>query len=141
MMLFNERYILHRGYSASYQNEVVNAVKLYYRTICDKQINTGFIERPRRSYVLPNVLSKEEVKRIITISLNIKHGVMLSLIYSCGLRRSELLNMKITDIDLGRGSDYSSREREPRSYSAFIFGDIEFAARVLSIFQTQIVVV
>jgi len=51
---------------------------------------------------LPNVLSKEEVKRILEAHTNLKHRVMLSLIYSCGLRRSELINLKPMDIDSKR---------------------------------------
>jgi integrase/recombinase XerD len=48
------------------------------------------------------VLSKEEVKLILTAHSNLKHKVMLSMIYSCGLRRSELLNLKFADIDSNR---------------------------------------
>lgn len=47
---------------------------------------------------MPNVLSKEEVKMILESLQNIKHRTMLSLIYACGLRRSELLNLKSNDI-------------------------------------------
>jgi len=52
---------------------------------------------------LPNVLSKEEVKRIISSPINVKHRTMLSLIYACGLRRGELLNLKPNDVDSKRG--------------------------------------
>jgi integrase/recombinase XerD len=48
------------------------------------------------------VLSKEEVKAILEAPTNIKHRTMLSLIYACGLRRSELLNLKIGDVDSKR---------------------------------------
>ncbi len=51
---------------------------------------------------MPNVLSKEEVKKILNAHSNIKHKTMLSLIYSCGLRRSELLNLKPNEIDSKR---------------------------------------
>ena len=51
---------------------------------------------------MPNVLSKEEVKKILEAHVNLKHRAMLSLIYSCGLRRSELLHLKSTDIDSKR---------------------------------------
>ncbi len=51
---------------------------------------------------MPNVLSKEEVKAILEAHGNIKHKAMLSMIYSCGLRRSELLNLKFSDIDSKR---------------------------------------
>lgn len=60
------------------------------------------IHRPKRAKVLPNVLSKEEIKLILNAHSNIKHKMMLSLIYSCGLRRSELLNLKPLDIDSKR---------------------------------------
>jgi integrase/recombinase XerD len=61
------------------------------------------LHRPKKEKTLPNVLSKEEVKMILEAHTNIKHKVMLSLIYSCGLRRSELLNLKPSDIDSKRG--------------------------------------
>jgi integrase/recombinase XerD len=48
------------------------------------------------------VLSKTEIKAILSIQMNIKHRTMLSLIYSCGLRRNELLSLKIQDIDSNR---------------------------------------
>ena len=60
------------------------------------------IQRPKISRRLPNVLSKEEIKNILEAHTNIKHKAMLSTIYSCGLRRSELLNLKFTDIDSKR---------------------------------------
>lgn len=47
-------------------------------------------------------LPKEDVKLILQAHQNIKHRTMLSLIYSCGLRRGELLNLKLTDIDSKR---------------------------------------
>lgn len=51
---------------------------------------------------MPNVLSKQEVKLILDVPKNIKHRTMLSLIYACGLRRSELINLKISNIDSKR---------------------------------------
>jgi integrase/recombinase XerD len=60
------------------------------------------IYRPKTEKLLPNVLSKEEIKMILNAHGNIKHKTMLSLIYSCGLRRSELINLKHTDIDSKR---------------------------------------
>jgi site-specific recombinase XerD len=60
-------------------------------------------KRPRREHRLPNVLSKEEIKAILQAPSNLKHKAMLSLIYACGLRRSELLNLKPVDIDRMRG--------------------------------------
>ncbi len=100
---FNNRYILANSFSSSYQNQIVNAVKLFFRSIEDKKLQPDLIMRPKREKHLPNVLSKEEVKAILNAHSNIKHRAMLSLIYSCGLRRSELLNLKLKDIDSKRG--------------------------------------
>ena len=100
---FNNDYILKNQFSSSYQNQVVNAIKLFFRTIENKIMETEKVHRPRTEKLLPNVLSKEEIKLILNSHGNIKHKAMLSLIYSCGLRKSELLNLKLNDIDSKRG--------------------------------------
>lgn len=99
---FNNKYILANKLSASFQNQVVNGIKLFFRTVQNRTIDVEVIHRPKNPKLLPNVLSKEEIKLILFASHNIKHRAMLSLIYSCGLRRSELLNLKIIDIDINR---------------------------------------
>lgn len=48
---------------------------------------------------LPNVLTTEEIKRIINTIINIKHRAIISTTYSCGLRISEVVNLKLKDID------------------------------------------
>ena len=60
------------------------------------------IERPRKQQKLPQVLSKEEIRSIIANTNNIKHRCIVSLLYSAGLRRSELLGLELTDIDSKR---------------------------------------
>lgn len=99
---YNNDYILGNKLSSSYQNQIVNAIKLFFSKIENSKINVALVHRPKREKLLPNVLSKEEVKRILEAPQNIKHRTMLSLIYSCGLRRSELLNLKPLDIDSKR---------------------------------------
>jgi integrase/recombinase XerD len=99
---YNNEYILKNNLSASYQNQIVNAIKLFFTIIQETKIEIDKIHRPKRSKLLPNVLSKEEIKLILNAHSNIKHKTMLSLIYSCGLRRSELINLKIADIDSNR---------------------------------------
>jgi integrase/recombinase XerD len=98
LIQFNNEYILKNAYSQAYQNQVVNAVKLFYRKIQHRKLDPDVIERPRTEKKLPNVLSKEEVKMILDALDNVKHKTMLILIYACGLRRSELLNLKLLDI-------------------------------------------
>ena len=102
VIVYNNEYILKNKLSSSYQNQIVNAIKLFFQTIRDTKMIVDKIHRPKRSKVLPNVLSKEEIKLILNAHSNIKHKMMLSLIYSCGLRRSELINLKPQDIDSKR---------------------------------------
>jgi integrase/recombinase XerD len=103
LIKFNNAYILKNKFSSSYQNQVVNAIKLFYRAVELRNMDVDLIYRPKTEHVLPNVLSKEEIRAILHAHSNIKHRAMLSLIYSCGLRRSELLNLKLGDIDSKRG--------------------------------------
>lgn len=102
VIVYNNDYILKKKLSASYQNQIVNAIKLYFKTIRETKIDIDKIHRPKRAKVLPNVLSKEEVKAILEAHSNLKHKTMLSLIYSCGLRCGELLALKPVNIDSKR---------------------------------------
>lgn len=102
VILYNNEHILKKNLSASYQNQIVSALKLFFITVGDRKIEIENIHRPKRSKVLPNVLSKEEVKVILESHSNIKHRAMLSLIYSCGLRCGELLALKPVHIDSKR---------------------------------------
>ncbi|MFM7467482.1 MAG: site-specific tyrosine recombinase/integron integrase [Crocinitomicaceae bacterium] len=98
LIQFNTEYILKKNLSSSYQNQVINAIKLFYRNRFNRSMEVDYIQRPRREKRLPNVLSKDEVKSILESPTNLKHRAMLSLIYACGLRRSELLNLTLKDI-------------------------------------------
>lgn len=100
---FSHDFIIKNRYSLSFQNQIINAVKLFFRSAYNTKFDIDAVERPRREHKLPNVLSKDEVKQILLASRNIKHRAMLSLIYACGLRRSELLNLKPYDVDSKRG--------------------------------------
>lgn len=102
LIKFNNEYILKNGYSSSFQNQVVNAIKLFFKKIENTQLEFDLIYRPKQEKKLPNVLSKEEIKQILEAPSNLKHKSMLSLIYACGLRRSELLNLKPADVDSKR---------------------------------------
>ena len=73
------KYIVLKGYSFAYQNQVVSALKLFFRQVAKTEIRVESINRPRREHKLPNVLSKEEVKAILKAPTNLKHRTMLSL--------------------------------------------------------------
>lgn len=99
---FTNGYIIAKKLSFSYQNQAINALKLFYLKVHKQSFKIDFIERPRREYKLPNVLSKEEVKLLLGACKNKKHKVMLCLIYACGLRSGELLKLTLNDIDSKR---------------------------------------
>jgi integrase/recombinase XerD len=102
VILYNNEFILKNKLSASYQNQIVNAIKLYFKTIRETKIEIEKIHRPKQGNVLPNVLSKEEVKLILEAHSNVKYKMMLSLSYSCGLRCGELIALQPVPIDSKR---------------------------------------
>ena len=102
VILFNNNFILKNKLSASYQNQVMSAIKLFFSKMENTKMIPDLIYRPKKYNPLPKVLAEEEVVQILNALDNIKHKTMLSLIYSSGLRRSELLNLKINNIDSKR---------------------------------------
>ena len=102
VIVYNNEYILKNNLSASYQNQIINATKLFFKIIHDSKMVIEELHRPKNAKTLPNVLSKEETFRLIDVTTNLKHKTLLALIYSSGLRISEAINMKLTDIDSKR---------------------------------------
>ncbi|MFX0558439.1 site-specific tyrosine recombinase/integron integrase [Maribacter sp. CXY002] len=94
--------LIHRNRSNSYLNQTINAIKFYYEAVLGMPNRFYEIERPRKESKLPKVIAKEEVFSLIDNTQNIKHKCILKLLYGSGLRRSELLNLKLTDIDSKR---------------------------------------
>lgn len=90
------------GLSISFQNQMLNAIKFYYEIVLDMPNRFYHIERPRTEEKLPVVLSIAEVKKMIESANNVKHKAIISLLYSTGMRRSELLKLEISDIDSDR---------------------------------------
>ncbi|WP_415373086.1 site-specific tyrosine recombinase/integron integrase [Patiriisocius sp. Uisw_047] len=88
--------------SNSYINSAINSIKFYYESVLGMPNRFYKIERPRKEKKLPKVLSKEDVLNIIAHTNNLKHKCVVSLLYSSGIRRNELINLKITDIDSKR---------------------------------------
>lgn len=89
--------------SPSEQNQRINAIKFYFEKILEKEKYVFKIDRPIKTKSLPAVLSKNEIKQIIEQCTNLKHKCILSLIYSAGLRRGELIELKLESINSERG--------------------------------------
>lgn len=88
--------------SASTQNQTINAIKFYYERVKKQPRNVYALERPIKENKLPKILSEEEVLAILKSVGNLKHKAMLYLIYAAGLRRSELICLRINDVDSKR---------------------------------------
>ena len=88
--------------SNSYINMSINAIKFYYEMVLGMPNRFYSIERPRKESKLPKVLAKEEIIKMISQTKNLKHKCIISLLYSSGLRRNELLELKLEDINSKR---------------------------------------
>lgn len=88
--------------SRSQQNQRINAIKFYYEKVKGLKKEYYHITRPIKEKKLPMVLTKSEVHEILGKCNNLKHKCILMTLYSGGLRRSELINLKIEDIDSQR---------------------------------------
>ncbi|MCS7037206.1 MAG: tyrosine-type recombinase/integrase [Saprospiraceae bacterium] len=97
-----EREVCWRNLSGSYQNTCINAVKFYYEVVEGLPCERYRIPRPRRDESLPEVLSRAEIRQMISQTQNLKHRCILMLAYGAGLRLSEILNLTPQDIDLKR---------------------------------------
>ncbi|MEI7504438.1 MAG: site-specific tyrosine recombinase/integron integrase [Paludibacter sp.] len=97
------RYLVNeRNISGSYQNQSINAVKFYFEKVLGGNRKVYTIDRPRKETILPEVLSEEEIVKILNVTENLKHKAILMTIYSAGLRISEAINLRIKDIDSQR---------------------------------------
>jgi site-specific recombinase XerD len=88
--------------SVSYANQNISAYKIFVQDVMRQEWEGIKIKRPRREKKLPVVLSINEIERMIVVTRNLKHRAMLMLMYSAGLRRMELQQMKPSAIDSER---------------------------------------
>jgi len=88
--------------SISQQNQVINAIKFLYKEVLGKKYDKVSFKRPRTEKKLPRVIDSEFIKSKLSEIENIKHKAILTLAYSVGLRVSEIINLKIEDIDSKR---------------------------------------
>ncbi len=90
------------NYSRSYQNQMINSIKLYYRVMMNRKLDSSEVPRPKKEKKLPIVLSRDDMRKIIESSHNLKHRTIISLIYGTGIRLAETINIKVRDIDYKR---------------------------------------
>jgi len=84
------------------QRSYHSAIKKFYEVSLGQKEKFKYIPYARKNKKLPIVLSQEEVQRMFNVCENLKHKVILALLYSTGLRVSELINLKWQNIDRSR---------------------------------------
>ena len=99
---FNSEVVLKYGLSTTFQNQTVSALKKFFAYNYNRNIDIDSIKRPRKILQLPKVIDKKDLKQFFSSIKNQKHRMALETIYACGLRRSELLNLKLKHIDSKR---------------------------------------
>ena len=99
---FIEDVFIPKKYSISTHRQFVSAIKLLKAFYPECKIEELQLKRPNKSRILPTVLSKEEVIDLLRYTKNLKHRAILAMIYSAGLRISELLSLQLAHIDVDR---------------------------------------
>lgn len=88
--------------STSQQNQIINSIKFYYTEILNKKYDKIDFQRPRKEKHLPQIIEKDFLLEKISKIENLKHKAIISLAFSTGMRVSEIINLKISDIDSTR---------------------------------------
>lgn len=89
-----------KNFSNATLNLAINAIKFYYTQILKRSfLFNKEIVRTKKAKKLPEVFTKEEVREILATVQNVKHKLILGLMYSSGLRVSEVINVKVLDLD------------------------------------------
>ncbi len=88
-----------QNYTNTSLNLVISALKFYYEQVLKRRLFFS-VTRPKREKHLPQVLAKNQIQSLITAAANIKHQLVLSLLYGSGLRVSEVVTLEIKDLDL-----------------------------------------
>jgi len=87
------------GLSDAAVHSRINALKFFYEKVMKRDKFFVDIPRPKKGFQLPKAFSQEEVVRIIRMTRNMKHRFMIMMAYGAGLRVSELVHLRVEDID------------------------------------------
>lgn len=90
------------NYSYSTMKQQLAAVRFLYQEVLKKPVDFDFNIKMKKPSTIPEVLSVEEVQRLLNSFTNVKHKAIFTLCYSAGLRLGEILNIKMSDIDSDR---------------------------------------
>ncbi|RPD43650.1 tyrosine-type recombinase/integrase [Paracnuella aquatica] len=91
-----------QGISENTAHSRLNALKFYFEQVLGQEKFFWQIPRPRKPQQLPKVLSERELERLFAAIRNLKHKALLFTAYSAGLRVSEVVHLRLADVDSGR---------------------------------------
>ena len=100
--VFIEQIMLKKSFAISTHRQFISALKQFCTFYPSCKIEELKLIYPRKSKKLPIVLSQKEVINLLQVTKNLKHRAILALIYSAGLRISELINLELTQIHIDR---------------------------------------
>jgi len=114
---FMEEVMAKEDYSISSHRQCVSALKHFTQYCNMASFDASDFERPKKSKLLPTVLSREEIIDLIQATKNLKHRAIIGLLYSGGLRIGELLRLQLKDIDIDRSQIHikNSKGRKDRT--------------------------
>ena len=102
VMRFTEIMVKNKAYGISTHRQMVSAIKHFAKRFEETKIDNFELKRPTRDRRLPSVLSQEEILALLQVTANLKHRTIIALVYSAGLRISELLTLELAALDVGR---------------------------------------
>lgn len=96
-------YLLSQNLSVNSSRLQYASISFFFREILEKPFSFEEVPIKKKEKQLPKVISKEKIKEIINLTDNLKHKLIIKLLYSSGLRLQELIDLKRKDIDFERG--------------------------------------
>jgi integrase/recombinase XerD len=94
--------IKEKNVSSSYANGVYSGLKFFFETTLGRSWDMTQIPRVKKAQKLPVVISREEIKKLLAVTTNLKFKTMFMVAYSAGLRVNEITHLKVSDIDSGQ---------------------------------------
>ncbi len=95
-----EQVVKTRAYGISTHRQLINSIKHFAARFEETGIQELELKRPSKNKRLPVVMSRQEIMQLLRATANLKHRSTLALLYSAGLRISELLNLRPADLDM-----------------------------------------
>jgi site-specific recombinase XerD len=83
-------------------NQHTSGILFFYQKVLNKYYHPQMLTRMKEQKIIPTILTKDEIKKMLAVTSDLKYKSILMTMYSAGLRVSEVINLKVTDIDSKR---------------------------------------